>query len=55
MEKECCQINVTELDNGYRIEITGEDVKEKCNCPQILQQCCGDQQKATTDEKSGCC
>lgn len=30
MEKECCSVNVVELENGYKIEVTGEDVKEKC-------------------------
>ena len=29
MEKQCCSANVTELENGYRLEITGQDVKEK--------------------------
>ena len=55
MEKDCCQINVTELDNGYRIEVTGDDVKEKCNCPQMIQKCCGTEQKPAGDEKSSCC
>ena len=30
MDKKCCSINVTELENGYRFEITGDDLKEKC-------------------------
>ncbi len=30
MEKDCCDIKVKEVENGYHIEITGEDVKEKC-------------------------
>ncbi len=29
MEKQCCNVNVTELENGYRFEITGDDLKEK--------------------------
>ncbi len=53
MEKDCCQINVTELDNGYRIEITGddvkEDIKENCNCWEYIQKCCSNQQKATAE------
>lgn len=38
MEKKCCDLKVTELDNGYRIEITGEAVKDKCKV--ILENCC---------------
>ena len=51
MEKQCCNINVTELENGYRCEVTGEDVKEKCKS--VFENCC-------TEEKinkcfEGCC
>ncbi len=38
MGQDCCDIKVTELDKGYRIEITGEDVKEKCKT--IVENCC---------------
>ena len=38
MEKQCCSINVTELENGYRLEITGDDVKAKCNT--MIENCC---------------
>jgi len=30
MEKDCCIINVKEIDNGYRIEITGDNLKDCC-------------------------
>ena len=36
MEKECCQIKVTKIENGCRIEITGENIKDG-NCCQMLK------------------
>ncbi len=51
MERECCNIKVTELDDGYRIEITGKDFKEKCNCWEVFKNCCGPQQKTADKEK----
>lgn len=52
MKKECCDVKVSELENGYTVEITGDDVKEKCkdifdnccsgkNLKKIFQECCG--------------
>jgi len=38
MEKNCCSINVTELENGYRVEITGDDLKEKSKA--MFENCC---------------
>jgi hypothetical protein len=38
MDKDCCSINVTELENGYRFEITGDDLKEKCKT--VMENCC---------------
>lgn len=38
MEKQCCSVNVTELENGYRLEITGDDIKEKCAA--MMENCC---------------
>jgi hypothetical protein len=32
MEKEVGKIKVTETDDGYRIEITGKDLKDKFGC-----------------------
>ena len=51
MKKDCCKIDVSEVENGYCVEITGEDVKEKCksvfeNCyseekiKSFIQSCC---------------
>ncbi len=58
MEKDRCQINVIELDNGYRIEVTGDDVKEgikeNCNCWEYIKKCCGTEQKPAEDKKSSC-
>ena len=52
MDKQCCDISFTEVENGYRIDIIGEGVKDKCktvfeNCcteekiQECLQSCCG--------------
>ncbi len=54
MERECCNIKIDELDNGYRVEITGKDLKEKCNCLEVLKNCCAGQ-KTAASEKSNCC
>jgi len=35
-DKECCDVKVTELDDGIRIEIRGEDIKERCK---VLNEC----------------
>lgn len=51
MEKQCCQINVTELDNGYRYEITGEHVKD--NCKPFVTSCCTENQSKA--KAGGCC
>lgn len=32
MEKECGNIKVTETDDGYRINITGKNLKEAMGC-----------------------
>lgn len=40
MKKECCNVKVNEIDNGYQIEITGEEVKEKCKT--VIENCCKD-------------
>ncbi len=38
MEKECCNINVTETKNGYCFEIKGKEIKNKCKS--IIEKCC---------------
>lgn len=38
MGKDCCNIKVTETEKGYSIEVTGEDIKDKCKT--ILNNCC---------------
>lgn len=56
MEKECCNIKVKELENGFCIEITGEDVKEKCRT--IIENCCGNKTpwaEMIKDCMSSCC
>jgi len=51
MEKNCCNIKVTEIEDGFRFEVTGKDVKDKCkiftdcctdekSCEEILKKCC---------------
>ena len=39
MERDCCEIKVTEMEKGFRIEITGDEVKEKCKT--VIDECCG--------------
>lgn len=41
MKKDCCDIKVSEVENGYAIEITGEGVKEKCKT--FFKDCCTEQ------------
>ena len=51
MEKECCSVKVTETDDGLRIDIKGEGLKEKCET--VFKNCCSEDMK-----KSGfqfCC
>lgn len=40
MKKDCCNINVTEIDKGFQIVIEGEDVKEKCKT--VFEKCCSE-------------
>lgn len=40
MEKQCCNASITELENGYRLEITGDEIKGKCKT--IFEKCCTD-------------
>lgn len=51
MKNDCCNINVTEVENGYRIEITGKDVKEKCET--VFENCCSDENIKKCFQ--GCC
>ncbi|HWR82290.1 MAG TPA: hypothetical protein VN285_03210 [Candidatus Deferrimicrobium sp.] len=32
MERELGQIKFTEIDDGFRIEVTGKSLKDMCNC-----------------------
>ena len=41
------QLRVTEAEDGYRVEITGKDVKEKCK--DLLESCC------TAEDLKKCC
>lgn len=43
MEKECCDIKVTEIDGGYRLDVKGPDLKERFM--EMLKHCCGDEAK----------
>ncbi len=40
MEKECCNVKVTETEDGLRIDIKGEDLKQKCEA--FFKGCCGE-------------
>lgn len=39
MEKECCNMTFTETDKGFRVEITGKEIKEKFQA--MMEGCCG--------------
>jgi hypothetical protein len=39
MEKECCQIKFTETDEGFRIDVTGKNLKDAFCCMPVLQSC----------------
>ena len=41
MSKNCCDINVKEIENGYSVEITGDGVKEKCKT--VFDSCCSEE------------
>lgn len=41
MEKECCNVKLTETEDGLRIEIKGEGVKEKVAT--AFKNCCGEE------------
>lgn len=41
MKEECCDIKVTEIENGYRIEVTGKDLKGRCKS--VFEKCCSEE------------
>lgn len=49
MEKECGQIKCTETDDGFRIEVTGKNLKDWFSC------CCMPILKTSKEDQSGCC
>ncbi len=51
MDKKCCSFDITETDTGYRIEITGDDLKEKCK--NMFAKCCTDE--TTKNWFATCC
>ncbi len=53
-EKERCnlKVQVTEIENGYRLEVTGEGIKDKCK--QFADACCTDE-KSWLDFMKRCC
>lgn len=52
MEKECCNIKVTETEKGFRIEVAGEEIKDKCKS--IMENCCKDS-KSWQEFFKNCC
>lgn len=32
MEKECCQIKITETDDGFRVDVSGKKLKDMASC-----------------------
>ncbi len=53
MKKECCNIKVTEIDNGYQVEVTGDELKE--NCKAILENCGKNNNSCGEILKKFCC
>lgn len=51
MDKDCCNISVKEIDNGYRIEITSNDVKGCCQTVIKKMDHCCDESTSTDDKK----
>ena len=51
MKKECCNIKVTEIEDGFRFEVTGKDVKTNCK---IFTDCCKDE-KSCEEFMQKCC
>jgi len=49
MEKETCKVKCVEIEGGYRIEVTGPDLKGKSGscCIPVVVKC--------DDSKSECC
>jgi hypothetical protein len=43
MEKECCSVKVTETGEGLRIDVKGEDLKERFEA--AFKNCCGEEMK----------
>lgn len=46
METKCCNVSVTEIEDGYRLEVTGQEVKgrgktifEKCFTDENMKNC----------------
>lgn len=52
MEKECCNVKVAEIKDGYSVEITGKDVKDKCKS--FFENCRTDG-KSWKDFMKNCC
>lgn len=60
MEKECCNLRVTEIEDGYRLELTGQEVKGRCKT--ILEKCYAEggmkncfQMFSEFKKEKGCC
>jgi len=62
MEKEWARVKITETDEGYRVDITGKNLKDLLACcvkvvkdePAEGSSCC-DSSSSEKDGKSNCC
>jgi len=43
MEKECCNVKITETEDGFRIDVKGEGLKEKVET--VFKNCCSEEMK----------
>ncbi len=52
MEKECCNVKFSETEKGFRIDVIGEKIKEKCKS--MMENCCGES-KTWQEFLKNCC
>ena len=43
MERECCTVKVTETDEGFQIDVKGENLKEKFET--VFKGCCSEEMR----------
>ncbi len=49
-DKKCCSVDFTETEEGYRIDLTGEKIKD---CLSSFMKCCCKKDDAKESKKKG--